>query len=236
MRVLCVPALRVQRPGSTGSAEREASGRAQPNASHSTRKTLELIPAGTSLCRQSSASCAKCVAATTSKDAGSSGNALMEINNSRTSTFIFFTEYRSKAPWTTAIKCYYDPLMELRWIFAGLASLIHILFFCFESLWWTRPAVRETFRQSAQDAETTKLLAFNQGFYNLFLAAGVILGLVLVFSKYVVIGEVLIAWNCAFMVGAALVLAVTSPKMFRGSILQGLPPAIYLTMTALKHL
>ena len=39
-----------------------------------------------------------------------------------------------------------------------------------ESLTWTSPRTRATFGTTAEEAETTKLLAFNQGFYNLFLA------------------------------------------------------------------
>ena len=55
-------------------------------------------------------------------------------------------------------------------IFAGLAALLHVYIFVMESLTWTTPRTRAMFGTTAEEAETTKLLAFNQGFYNLFLA------------------------------------------------------------------
>ena len=55
-------------------------------------------------------------------------------------------------------------------IFAALAALLHVYIFTMESLTWTSARTRATFGTTAEEAETTKLLAFNQGFYNLFLA------------------------------------------------------------------
>ena len=55
-------------------------------------------------------------------------------------------------------------------VFAALAALSHVYIFTMESLTWTSARTRATFGTTAQEAETTKLLAFNQGFYNLFLA------------------------------------------------------------------
>ena len=58
-------------------------------------------------------------------------------------------------------------------IFAGLAALLHVYIFVMESLTWTTPRTRAVFGTTAEEAQTTKMLAFNQGFYNLFLAVGV---------------------------------------------------------------
>ena len=55
-------------------------------------------------------------------------------------------------------------------VFAALAALLHVYIFTMESLTWTSPRTRATFGTTPEEAETTKLLAFNQGFYNLFLA------------------------------------------------------------------
>lgn len=52
-----------------------------------------------------------------------------------------------------------------------LVAVLHVVFFVFESLLWTTPAVRKRFGQTAEQAETTKVLAQNQGIYNLALAA-----------------------------------------------------------------
>ena len=54
--------------------------------------------------------------------------------------------------------------------FAGLAGAIHIYIFVMESLLWGRPMTNKSFAMSAEMAEHNRLFAFNQGFYNLFLA------------------------------------------------------------------
>lgn len=111
------------------------------------------------------------------------------------------------------------------WIFAALAAALHAVFFVVESLLWTRPAVRERFGQSKAAAETTKVLAFNQGFYNLFLGAGV--GVSGVLAAHGHPGAELVAlWCLASMVGAALVLVMSSLQMYRGALIQGVPAAV----------
>lgn len=52
-----------------------------------------------------------------------------------------------------------------------LVAVLHVVFFVVESLLWTTPNVRKRFGMSKEDAETTKVLAQNQGIYNLALAA-----------------------------------------------------------------
>ncbi len=39
-------------------------------------------------------------------------------------------------------------MLIVLWIAAALAGLIHVLFFCMESLWWTKPAVYRCFRST----------------------------------------------------------------------------------------
>jgi len=94
-------------------------------------------------------------------------------------------------------------MLIVMWIAAAVAGILHVLFFCLESLWWTRPAVYRRFRSTEAQAQTTKNLAFNQGFYNLFLAAGTLGGLALIATGHRGAGMVLVAWNCASMLGAA---------------------------------
>lgn len=50
-------------------------------------------------------------------------------------------------------------------VLAGLAALIHVYIFFLESVAWTSPTARATFGTTAEEAEATKSLAFNQGFY-----------------------------------------------------------------------
>jgi len=122
------------------------------------------------------------------------------------------------------------------WVAAALAGLIHVLFFCMEGLWWTKPAVYRRFRSTASQAQTTKSLAFNQGFYNLFLAAGAFGGLALIAAEHYRAGLILVAWNCASMLAAAVVLAASSPQMMRGALIQGLPPLCFLLGAAYTRL
>jgi putative membrane protein len=122
------------------------------------------------------------------------------------------------------------------WIAAALAGVIHVLFFCMESLWWTRPAVYRRFRSTEAQAHATKALALNQGFYNLFLAAGVFAGLALSETGHYRAGIILVAWNCLSMLAAAVVLAASSPGMMRGALIQGLPPLVFLAGFAYARL
>lgn len=115
-----------------------------------------------------------------------------------------------------------------------LAGLIHVLIFCMESVLWTTPAVSARFRQSPERAEATKLLAFNQGFYNLFLALGTFAGLVAVAMGHPRVGWTLVCWNCAFMVGAALVLAASAPQLRRGAVIQGAAPFLFLALATIR--
>lgn len=63
-------------------------------------------------------------------------------------------------------------------ILAAAAAAFHVFIFALESLRWTEPATRKIFGVASEaDAETTKSLAFNQGFYNLFLALTTLLGI-----------------------------------------------------------
>ena len=43
-------------------------------------------------------------------------------------------------------------MLTAMWVAAALAGLIHVLFFCMESLWWTKPAVYRRFRSTEAEA------------------------------------------------------------------------------------
>jgi putative membrane protein len=57
-----------------------------------------------------------------------------------------------------------------------LVALLHLYFLVLEMFLWTRPLGLKVFRQSAEKAEQSKVLAANQGLYNGFLAAGLVYG------------------------------------------------------------
>jgi putative membrane protein len=55
-----------------------------------------------------------------------------------------------------------------------LVALLHLYFLILEMFLWTRPIGLKTFRNTPEKAETTRVLAANQGLYNGFLAAGLL--------------------------------------------------------------
>ena len=59
-----------------------------------------------------------------------------------------------------------------------LVAVLHAWFLVLQMFLWTRPAGLKTFRNTPEKAETTRVLAANQGLYNGFLAAGLLWGLV----------------------------------------------------------
>ena len=123
-------------------------------------------------------------------------------------------------------------MLPLMWLTAMLAGFVHVLIFCMESLWWTTPSVRARFGQAPEQAHATRLLAFNQGFYNLFLALGTFAGLAFVLTGHARSGLTVVCWNCLSMLGAGIVLAASAPRMWRGALIQGMPPLVFLLLAA----
>lgn len=64
-------------------------------------------------------------------------------------------------------------------ILTGIVATLHIYFLILEMFLWDKPMGLRTFRNTPEKAETTKVLAANQGLYNGFLAAGLIWGLLM---------------------------------------------------------
>jgi putative membrane protein len=117
---------------------------------------------------------------------------------------------------------------------AIVAALLHVWIFALESLWFDRPNVWRRFGiASASDARVVRSFAFNQGFYNLFLAIGIAVGLGLVWLGHADAGRAIVAFACASMVGAGLVLAVHDRALIRAAGLQVTPGLIALIAIAL---
>jgi putative membrane protein len=117
-------------------------------------------------------------------------------------------------------------------IFAALAALLHVYIFSMESLTWTSKRTRAAFGTTAEEAETTKLLAFNQGFYNLFLAIVSGVGIAAVELGHKGIGAALIFAGVGSMAAAAVVLLASAPDKARAAVTQGLFPVIALVLLA----
>ncbi len=65
-------------------------------------------------------------------------------------------------------------------VMSVVVALLHLYFLVLEMVLWTHPLGLKTFRNTPQKAEATRVLAANQGLYNGFLAAGIIVGLAMV--------------------------------------------------------
>ena len=111
-------------------------------------------------------------------------------------------------------------------VVAGLAAALHVFIFYLESIAWTSPRARATFGTTVAEAETTKSLAFNQGFYNLFLALAVFIGLIVFGAGSAAVGLTLVFVGAGSMLAAALVLALSSRELLGSAIKQGTLPLL----------
>ena len=119
-------------------------------------------------------------------------------------------------------------------VFVGLAALIHGYIFVLESLRWSAPSTRKTFGiRSQEQADATKPLAFNQGFYNLFLALIAVAGMVSLAAGEDAVGAALIVAGAGSMVLAGLVLLASARRLWRAALIQLVPPAVGLLFLAL---
>lgn len=96
--------------------------------------------------------------------------------------------------------------------------------FFMESFFWESDFVRSRFGISKAQARETKELAFNQGFYNLFLAIGIAAGLIIGGGP----GGPLALFSLGFVVLAAVVLVANDRSKLRAAITQGLAPLLAL--------
>ncbi|MEV5651032.1 DUF1304 domain-containing protein [Nocardia sp. NPDC052254] len=119
-------------------------------------------------------------------------------------------------------------------ICVGVAALIHLYIWVMESLTWTSARTRATFGITAEEAAATREMAFNQGFYNLFLAIVAAVGIGFVAAGNRSVGVALIAAGAGSMVLAGVVLLVSSPDKARPAAVQLVPPLIGCLALALS--
>jgi putative membrane protein len=117
-------------------------------------------------------------------------------------------------------------------VFAALAALFHIYVFALESFLWTTERARRVFGTSPADAQTTRVFAFNQGFYNLFLALDIAGGIGLYVTHHTTAGAVLVFAGAWSMVAAGVVLIASQPTKARAAALQALPALLALALLA----
>jgi len=112
--------------------------------------------------------------------------------------------------------------------FVFLATLVHLMIFVMESVLWHTPRVQQIFGvRSEAEAAIIKPWAYNQGFYNAFLALGAGTGLVMMGSTNLWPAGIALAMFAALsMVLAAVVLITSQPKLARAAAIQGVPPLL----------
>ena len=117
-------------------------------------------------------------------------------------------------------------------IAAILAGLLHVMIFAFESVLWSRPKTWRRFGVHSQaDADVLRPMALNQGFYNLFLGIGALVGAGVLLAGDLTVGRTLILFSCGCMLAAAVVLVVSNPKLARAAVTQGALPLLAVVLT-----
>jgi len=111
-------------------------------------------------------------------------------------------------------------------VFAVIAGLGHVAVFVLESFLFTRPQFYRLFLIRKEDVPVVRLWAINQGWYNLFLAAGSLGGVVLIHTWDETAGRTLALFACGCMVVAGIVLFFSERRLWRGALGQAVPPLI----------
>jgi putative membrane protein len=117
-------------------------------------------------------------------------------------------------------------------VLVGLVALVHLYFLVLEMFLWRTPRVRRVFGTTEEMAESTAVLAANQGLYNGFLAAGLVFGLVRGGADGAV-GFPVTVFFLACVIMAGVYGAATANR--RILYVQALPAAVALVLVLLAH-
>lgn len=121
-------------------------------------------------------------------------------------------------------------------VLAGVAAALHVYIWVMESLTWTSARTRATFGTTRQEAEATRELAFNQGYYNLFLAVITFAGIGVYAGADVEVGATMMFCGAGSMAAAGMVLLVSSPDKARAALTQLTPPLLGVAALAIALL
>ncbi len=108
-------------------------------------------------------------------------------------------------------------------ILTAIVALIHFYIVYLEMVLWEQPQGRKAFGTTAEFASASKVLAANQGLYNGFLAAGLVLGVWLGIDTA---GFALVTYLLACVIVAGLYGAMTVGRKIL--FIQALPAALAL--------
>jgi putative membrane protein len=121
------------------------------------------------------------------------------------------------------------------WIFALVTAVVQITAFAWETLLFQRPGVHQgVFAIPAADVRPVRLWAFNVGFYNLFIACGLVVGVLAWMTGHEAAGQTLVVYLCLFTFLAGIVLFVSDRLALSrprgtgvgGALAQGVPPLV----------
>lgn len=115
-------------------------------------------------------------------------------------------------------------------VLAAVAALVHVYIFSMESFAWTTQQARSVFGTTPEEAEATQELAFNQGFYNLFLGVVAGIGIVLTATGQATAGLALVYAGAGSMAAAAAVLFLSSPDKRSAAVKQGFVPLLAVVL------
>jgi putative membrane protein len=113
-------------------------------------------------------------------------------------------------------------------VFVSLGAVVHVYFYYLESVSWSKPSSWKRFGiKSAEDAETVRPWAVNQGYYNLFIAIGTLAGVALIALPDLDQAGISIAiFGALIMAGAGVVLVSNNKRMAIGALIQGAAPLV----------
>jgi len=123
-------------------------------------------------------------------------------------------------------------VLALALVVTGVAALLHVYIFVLESFLWTGPRAARIFGLDADTARTTAPMAFNQGFYNLFLAAEILVGIVVLAAGHTAVGATLVFVGAGSMVAAGLVLLLSDHSKARSALIQLVPALLGCVLLA----
>ena len=117
-------------------------------------------------------------------------------------------------------------------IAACAAAALHVFIFYIESFAWTTRAL-SVFGMDRLSAEATRELAFNQGFYNLFLAVQTFCGVIALSTGFTATGGALTLAGTGSMLAAAAVLYLAAPEYRTAAVKQGTFPLAAVVLVSL---
>ena len=124
----------------------------------------------------------------------------------------------------------FDPFSIAAALMVTIVAALHAYFLVLEIFLWRTPFGLRTFQMSKEAADSTAVLAGNQGLYNGFLAAGLLWGLV---AYGVVAGRPILTFFLLCVIAAGIYGAATVSR--RILFVQAVPAAVALALVWLSR-